>query len=142
MLFITNPLSKEGAEDFVAQLRNGSLATELLLSGSVWRRTEKVVLAVEVSAIVGVVTYCEYGDLGDHEILSLYVVPQYRRRGIGFALLESVISHLLREGAEEIGIRVANHKVVDLINSLPQDFRLHLLVVDQSTGASSLELET
>ncbi|WP_297475112.1 ribosomal protein S18-alanine N-acetyltransferase [Thermococcus sp.] len=58
-------------------------------------------------------------DMEGH-IMSIAVDPEYRRNGIGTALLTEVIERLINEGARYIGleVRVSNERAIRLYESL------------------------
>lgn len=113
-----------------------SMALGVLLAGDRWSCVTDVIVAKVSDEIVGIATIALHGEQmsGEPTIVALYVLPEYRGRGIGFQLLEATVDYMLSKGLEPIRVDVLNSKVLRLISRLPAEKRQKLSVVDQSMG--------
>ena len=79
---------------------------------------------------------------GEPTIVAIYVLHEYRKKGIGSKLLEAAVDYMLQEGLEPIRIEVLNSKVLQMINRLPIEKRQKLNVMDQSISGIDAILKT
>lgn len=98
-----------------------SLAREELFKEAHWRmrvRSSPTWLALDDDAVRGCVTMIvEPGSPeDDRHVVSLWVAPEVRRRGLGWALVDTVRRAAIEDGARTVSLWVEddNHAAVDL----------------------------
>ena len=131
-------LPKADVEGWVHSLHSTrpSMALGVLLAGDRCECITETVVAKINNTIVGIATIAPEGEQlsGEPTIVALYVLPEYRQKGIGFQLLEAAIDHMIKKGIAPIRIDVLHSKVLKMVNRLPTEKRQKLNVVDQSMG--------
>ena len=121
-----------------------SMALGTLLAGDRWSCVSEAAIAEEEGKIVGIATIAPEGEQmsGEPAIVGLYVLHQYRGRGIGYQLLEAAVDYMLSKGLKPIRLDVVNSRVLRMVERLPAGKRQKLNVVDQSmAGMLDLMME-
>lgn len=130
--------SKEQAFRWVRSLKP-SPAVGALLPGDRWSCMDEVFLAEMEDKIVGIATMASNGEgmSGEPTIVALYVLLEYRRRNIGFQLLDAAVDYMVSKGLEPIRIDAISSKIIPMISRLSIEKRRKINVVDQSMGGAT-----
>lgn len=121
-----------------------SVAVAILLSGDRWACVDKVVLAIGADGdIVGISTIASKGEMdsGRPTIVALYVLAEYRHKGVGHGLLEATVNYMMSEKYSIIHVDVMNTKIIHIINNLPIEKRSLFSIDDQSNDAMDAVLD-
>ena len=131
-------VSKKEASSWIHSLKP-SAAIGILLSGDRWSCVDEIFLAkADGEKTVGIVTIASNGEgmSGKPTIVAIYVLPEYRRRIIGFSLLDAAVDYMLSKGLEPICIDALNSKILAMVSRLPVQKRQKINVVDFSMGGA------
>ncbi|OGD56781.1 hypothetical protein A2V71_01515 [Candidatus Berkelbacteria bacterium RBG_13_40_8] len=90
---------------------------------------ESVAIKVD-GKIVGIATIAPQGEMmsGVPTIVGIYVLPEFRRQGLGKILLLSAIERCQERGFPKVRIDVLSSALMSLIKSLPQEKKEYLEV--------------
>jgi len=97
----------------------------LLLSGDRLFCCDEGVIAEQESKLIGVATIAPKGEgmSGQPTIVGLYVVPEYRGRGIGSRILQRAVERCIERGFNKIRMDVMSSKAMKIIEKLPDELK-------------------
>ncbi|MFH0838459.1 MAG: GNAT family N-acetyltransferase [Patescibacteria group bacterium] len=133
-------VNKAEAAEWVNFLHSTRLGIGLviLLGGDRWICVDKAVLASVDNKTVGIATIASEGEMmnGEPTIVAIYVLPENRKNGVGYRLLEGAVDQILTEDAGPIRLDVLNSKMLKTIARLPAEKRQKLNVIDISMNGT------
>lgn len=92
------------------------------------------VVAKRWGRVIGLATIAPHGEVGSGEptIVGVYVLPTYRRRGIGRAVFEAAVQRCVERGFEKIRVDALTRGGLQLTQVLPAELAERLDVRDFS----------
>jgi len=108
------------------------IAIGLLLSGDRLSCCDEGVIAEQESRLIGVATIAPEGEemSGQPTIVGLYVVPEYRGRGIGSQILQRAVERCIERGFNKIRMDVMSSNAMKIIKKLPDELKNKIDVHD------------
>jgi len=102
-----------------------NIAIGLLLSDDRLFCCDEGVIAEQESRLIGVATIAPKGEemSGQPTIVGLYVVPEYRGRGIGSRILQRAVERCIERGFNKIRMDVMSSNAMKIIEKLPDKLK-------------------
>lgn len=117
-------------------------AIGILFSGERFECCDEVLAAFENNQFLGAVTLSSKGEMmsGQPTIVALWVSYQYRRKGIGQALLEAAIRRMIERGLTPVQLDSISSKADMMIERLPQELKKVIKVFSGGPCDSVLDM--
>lgn len=89
---------------------------------------EWAIAAYDDAKCVGLATFAPQGEeqSGQPTVVGVYVLPKYRKQGIGLALFQQTCEEAYREATRKVRVDAMSRDGTRLVKKLSQELRAHL----------------
>lgn len=94
-------------------------------------RINNAVVAVENNEFKGLATISFNGGWGKPEVVGVYVFPEYRHQGVGFAVTKYAIEFLINDKKFAIvTVQSFSTKMLQILDNMPPDIKSKLEIIN------------